>query len=997
MPQAIPFLAYAGATYLGASALAATAISFVASVFVGQHQADKAKERARRAYNASLQDRFVTVRGALATRRYVLGTVRTGGALMFGESILVPAAGNVKAQSYLDTILAWAANKCTLVGYYLDDEYVAIGSFPPAKFATAQQTILHQGTITGSAGSGSVTLAYTPVAGSITGYVSTWTGGVDNGPTATTITVTGISGKVVTFSGVPDGANQVDITYKTTFDRLAQQFKDGDPAQTSTDWSGNPDSPRWTASHRLRGVAHSRFLMRYEEAVYQTGAPDITAVLQGGGADGHPFYDPRTATNPAYTDNPALLAAWWMTMPAAMGGCGYPSDWIDWDAVGDAANVCDELVTVKTLDGLATEQIKRYRCHVVLDTAEPALANLDRILRTMAGRRGFTGGKYRIVAGAFRAATITITDDDIVGTKPITLDATGGDVTPANIATGTFADSTKKWQGTSPTTVRNAAYVTSDGAESTIDVELEGVTDPRQANYLMGLAIELTRPCLRGSISILGKGENIALFDTVQLSLTNRSVWAGKTLEVTAITDNWDGTFDLTLNEIKSASYALDYTTWTPLAQPPAPDLSYLWNVADVASLNVSLGSPQTLLNGSSLTAVALSWAAHTQSSVLASGRIEIRYRRIGDAGYVPLGDVAGDATRMAYSAPLSDGSTYEWQARARNGVGAVGHWSSVYATVIGSKAFVGHAMSITPDPGCENWDAWTLVQGAAPIRATNVPSNFGGATWASNALSWFHTKPVQIDRTRAYRAIANAAAQSGNTGTMYLVVAFFDASGALIQGGTDAAGWTNIGTMHYYGLVAQAPPTVLTEYTVTFGAGQTFGIPTNARFVAVGAILNYSLANGKHHHFAGRIQQLQETDLIASGAATAVQIATDASGSSSTAEGDFVALSDAACSFTNDSHEPMSIIMTATFRVTVPTSSGACTAFLGDFQVGETSWLIQRGEATFLDSAGIKTLLGADTLPAGTTRNYAVLWYTPTGDSFSYQNLSIRVEMIKR
>lgn len=905
MPQAIPFLVYAGATLAQLSPLAIGAMTFVASAAVGQYQADKAKEAARRAYNRSLQDRYITVRGGTATRKYVVGTVRVGGTLLYGESILVPKAGWAKARSYLDTILAWAANECELVGYYLDDEYVAVGSFPPAKFDVRPSAQRHMGTITGASGSGTVTLGYAPDSGSVVAWVYT-----AEGVAPTSLTVTGISGSDVTFSGVPTGTNNVDISYTTSQDKLRQQFKSGTGTQTSTDWGGDPSAPRWTTNHRLRGVAYSRFASLWDEAAFQNGQPDITAVLKGGGADGHPFYDPRTDTYPTYTDNPALLAAWWMTMPQALGGCGYPSDWIDWVAVGVAANICDELVTVKTLDGSSTESIKRYQCHTVLDTADAPLVNLDEILRSMAGRRAFTGGKYKIIAGAFRAATLTITDDDIVGTKPISIDATGGDVTPANIATGTFADATKKWQGTSPTVVRNSTYVTEDGAES-MDVDLSSVTDPRQANYLQGIAIELTRPCMRGSLSVKGIGEDIALFDTVELDITNRSVYAGKTFEVTSLTDNWDGTFDLVLNEIRSTSYALDYTTWTPLVQPTPPDLSYLWDVDDVAGLDVAVGSPQLLLSGKSVTAIALSWTAHTQDSVLATGRIEQRYRRIGDSGYTSLGDVEGDATGTVFSAALTDGSTYEFQARARNSVGAVSQWSSVYATIIGSKAFVSHAMSITPDPGVENPDAWVLGSGTMPARfSVPVGSSytFGRYLWYATAAGQIWTKPVPVDQTKAYRAIAYALRNSGgDTATMSLLVRFTDADGAVVY--SAGSTWDAEGAYNYFGLVDDSPPTLTTTYEVTFGAGQVAQIPTNARFMSIGALMNESGTGGTY--FAGRIQQLQETDLIAADAATEVYVSTNTGVSHASGNLDG---GDSMCSisYTNDTDGDVTLVVSA-------------------------------------------------------------------------------------
>lgn len=910
MPAVIPFIVQIGATaFTTWTATQIAVATFLSAVVVGKYSSDRAEEKARRAYNRSLQDRYVTVRSATATRKYVLGTVRTGGALMLGESILVAGSGWARAKSYLDVILAWAGNECELVGYFVDDEYVAVASFPPSRFVAVATSQRWMGDVTGAPTSATITVPYAPDSGSVVAYYTNASTGV-----ATALTVSSISGTSVTLSGLPASTSvSVDLSYTTsTANKLRQQFKSGLGTQTSSDWGGDPASPRWTSNHRLRGVAHSRFACLWDEAAYQSGAPDFTAVLKGRGADGYPFYDPRTSTYPTYTDNPALLAAWWMTLPRARGGCGYPSDWIDWTAVGDAANICDELITVKTLDGSSTESIKRYQCHTVLDTGDAPLANLDKILRSMAGRRAFTSGKYKIVAGAFRAATVTITDADIVGTKPITLDATGGDTTPANIAKGTFADATKKWQATGPTTIRNSTYVTSDGTESTIDVDMPSTTDPRQASYLMGLALELSRPCFRGSLSVGGIGENIALFDAVQLSVTNRSAYAGRTFEIVSITDNWDGTFDLTLNEIKATSYALDYTTWTPLVQPTPPDMSYLWSVSAVAGLNVSVGSPQKLLDGKSVTSIALSWTAHSQTSVTESGKIEVRYRRIGDAAYTPLGTAEGHATGMSFSASLSDGATYEFQARARNGIGAVSStWSSVYATVIGSKAFVSHAMSITPDPGVENPDAWVLGYGTMPSRyAAPAGSSykFGAYLWNATASAHIWTKPVPVDQTRAYRAIAYALRDAvGDTAAMSLFVRFTDATGAVVYsaGGT----WDAEGSYNYFGLTNDSPPTTTTMYEVAFGAGQVAQIPSNARFMSIGALMNESGTGGTY--FAGRIQQLQETDLIAADAATEVYVSTNTGVSHASGNLDG---GDSMCSisYTNDTDGDVTLVVSA-------------------------------------------------------------------------------------
>jgi hypothetical protein len=49
----------------------------------------------------------------------------------------------------------------------------------------------------------------------------------------------------------------------------------------------------------------------------------------------------------------------------------------------------------------------RYECTLrTSSTDDPPLKNLDVILSAMAGRRAFTAGLYKIIAGAYRPATL---------------------------------------------------------------------------------------------------------------------------------------------------------------------------------------------------------------------------------------------------------------------------------------------------------------------------------------------------------------------------------------------------------------------------------------------------------------------------------------------------------------------------------------------------------------------------------------------------------------
>lgn len=137
--------------------------------------------------------------------------------------------------------------------------------------------------------------------------------------------------------------------------------------------------------------------------------PNITAVVKG-----VKVYDPRdTSQSPtdsttwAWSDNPVLLAAWYVMQPFSF---NETQDRIDWESVKVEANICDE--TVNTVSG--TE--KRYRAGLWIDEKTDRLTVLMKLTEAMAGDfvQPKTTGKWKFFAGAYSAPVYNITEDDII-------------------------------------------------------------------------------------------------------------------------------------------------------------------------------------------------------------------------------------------------------------------------------------------------------------------------------------------------------------------------------------------------------------------------------------------------------------------------------------------------------------------------------------------------------------------------------------------------------
>lgn len=149
-----------------------------------------------------------------------------------------------------------------------------------------------------------------------------------------------------------------------------------------------------------------------------------------------------------------------------------------------------------------------------------------------------------------------------------------------------------------------------------------------------------------------------------------------------------------------------------------------------------------------------------------------------------------------------------------------------------------GMAEALNSDPNTVDITAWSgnglsiVADATAPNGATALRCAGQGTTAMSRRFP--------VNDSDNYQVKTWAKAESGSP-TAYLLVAFFDASGAVLPGSTNAAGWTSVGDYHYFGLANQVMATTWTNYEVSFGKDETFKVPAGARYASVGLISNFS------------------------------------------------------------------------------------------------------------------------------------------------------------
>ena len=202
------------------------------------------------------------------------------------------------------------------------------------------------------------------------------------------------SGDFVTVAGTGDGQTSWGSKVRVKKYDGSQTAADADlVSETSAD-----------ANFKGLGVAYLYIRYEYDQDIFASGVPTVTAVIEG-----KKVYDPRTDTT-AYSNNAALCIRDYI-----VSGYGLDDASVDNVYFSAAANECDENIS---LSGGGTE--KRYELNGIVQADRSIGDVLSDMVTACAGSLFWGSGAWRLKAGAYSAPVKTLTLDDLRG--PINLD-----------------------------------------------------------------------------------------------------------------------------------------------------------------------------------------------------------------------------------------------------------------------------------------------------------------------------------------------------------------------------------------------------------------------------------------------------------------------------------------------------------------------------------------------------------------------------------------------
>ena len=709
MPDVIGAAIVAIGAELGVTITAATATAIAQAGITltaygySANKRRQATRAARNAFNTSLRDRNLTVRGTLEERDLVMGRVRKGGYFY--------PIGSTGADSEKFTFIVVMAGHSisSVVTNYFDEHPLTLdgdGWVTSAPYVDDKK-ISATATVTISGGTGSVTLPHTPLAGSVNVVVDL---GGDNGTSSVAATV---AGAVVSVSGAGAATSgQVTYQYSTTNKYARVRWMMGSDSQAAFADLITDFPALWTSAHRLRGCAYAVIELTYSQDIFPNGVPNFSAVIDGADT----VYDPRTATT-GFSQNPALLARWYALHP--LGGRRTTAQ-LDEASIIAAANVCD--TSVNYGDGATA----LYRAGYVAKAGQTPAEVLDELTESMAGRWGYTQGSVRVRAGAVGTTVATITSDWLL-TRQMSTRARRPRNELRNVMQGVFTDAANDYQALQFARVVDAPAVSSDGGELVGELEFPAITRNGQAQQVAACMLRYERQALVVTLNLKMRAWPLQLFDVVAITLADMG-WSGKLFEVIDRSFGIGGGVMLTFKEIDASIFT--FGSSFPINDPaPNTELPDPRVVPTVGALTVT-STVVVLPDGTVTAQTEVSWPAISDVGVTSGGYVEVAW---ADARTGAWSQSRADSAEGHRLMGLRSGLHYVFRARAVNGAQVRGDWSLIKLHQVAGKTAAAEAvvgLSATAQPGgvLVSWTPSTEFD----HRETEVRY---GASWAAGTV----------------------------------------------------------------------------------------------------------------------------------------------------------------------------------------------------------------------------------------------------------------------
>ena len=411
----------------------------------------------------------------------------------------------------------------------------------------------------------------------------------------------------------------------------------------------------WTTSHQLKGTAYLYVRLKYDQTAFAGGFPTINAVVKG-----VKVYDPRTSTT-AWSDNPALCIRDYLTDTRY--GRGIDTSLVDDTSFIDAANHCDELVTI------GGESKKRYTCNGIVDTSMGSMDILKNLATSCRGAVIFTGGKYKLVIDKVGSASFTFSEDNIVGGWSIKL---GDKTNQFNRITANYFNPDNNWQADIAVIDSDTLRTQDNGLLLEKTIELPFTSDVDRAKMISTINLNQSRQSMLVEFNATIEGMRCEVFDLVYIK-HETPAWhtlnggLGKIFRVVDITLQNDNEVRVLAMEYDATSY--DFGTIAVTDAAPDTNLPNMSSVKAPTAISATESLYDTIGSGGVKARVDIEWLRAQDYFV---DGYEVQWRENGTNKWTYLTTTKNTEARLDDANPV----VHDFRVRAFNTAGAFSSWA---------------------------------------------------------------------------------------------------------------------------------------------------------------------------------------------------------------------------------------------------------------------------------------------------------------------------------
>jgi hypothetical protein len=495
------------------------------------------------------------------------------------------------------------------------------------------------------------------------------------------ITEIRVDDKIVTFaSSFSDGtAVEVDSSdsnfYKNSESLIRVEPHYGTDGQSASTLLSTLSS--WGSNHKLSGLCYLAIRLKWNQDAF-AGLPKVQAKIQGKKVK--TYNASLVEQSASYSTNPAWCLLDYLTNTRY--GKGLSTSEIDLQSFYDASLICETQVTPYS----GGNDINIFDTNVALDTSKNLISNVRELIKGCRGYLPYSQGKYSLVIETTGTASITLTEDDIIGGYSLSVPDKNEKFNRVIVG---FVNPDRNYQVDEvqyppiddsglPSADQHETMKASDGG-----FLLEGrfsfttITNQYQAEEMAEVILRRSREALSLGITVSLDAYDLTIGDIVNITHSSLG-FSAKPFRVLGMTFNEDFTVGLSLVEHQDSHYT--WATKTQASTVPSTNLPNPFNIQPPSSVTLD----DTLIeynDGTVIVALDVTIGASTDSFI---DYYQVEYKKSTDSNYIIYAQGSGLNHRVLN---VIDQETYDVRVKAVNTLGVSSTYVTAQRTIVGAIA----------------------------------------------------------------------------------------------------------------------------------------------------------------------------------------------------------------------------------------------------------------------------------------------------------------------